>query len=101
MRLGILLTTPPLHPNHQTVVRLAHAALARDVRILLYLIDEGTGHIRHADIVGLTERGVKLFVCTYGMQRYGMPPCPQAVPCGLVVLSDLVKSCDRFMTFSG
>ncbi len=99
-KLGILLSTPPEHKNLTTVVSLATEAMRRQVDTYLYLIDDGVGNLDHPKIDALREEGVKLFLCAYGAQRRGIPTTDKAVFCGLVVLSDLVKGCDRFVTFN-
>jgi len=41
-----------------------------------------------------------LFVCAYGAEHHHVSLSGKAVPCGLVVLSDLVKGCDQFISFN-
>lgn len=48
----------------------------------------------------LSDRGLKLFVCAYGAERHHVPLSGKATPCGLVVLSDLIKGCDQFVSFN-
>lgn len=100
LKLGILLSTAPEHLNLKTTVGLIQAALQKDILCYLYLVDEGVQNINDAEIVALTQKGLKLFLCAYGAQRYGIPVSKQAVFGGLVVLSDLVKGCDRFVTLN-
>lgn len=100
--LGILLSTGPEHPNLQTVLGLAAAALDRDVRPYLYLIDEGVRAVGDPRLRALAARGASLFVCAYGCQRRGRPlDADEPVTyCGLVTLSDLLRSTDRFLAFN-
>ncbi|MFQ5598279.1 MAG: DsrE family protein [Nitrospiria bacterium] len=98
-KLGILLSTPPEHPNLQTVLSLVKEALRQQVAIYLYLVDEGVKNINLPEIAALPAAGAKLFVCAYGAQRRNIAIHGEAVSCGLVVLSDLVKGCDRFIAF--
>lgn len=98
-RLGLLLSTAPGHPNTETVAGLARAARARQMATDLYLIDEGVAHLNRPEITALAEGGVHLYVCAYGAQRRGIPVSDRATFCGLVVLSDLIKGCDRFVSF--
>jgi len=100
IKLGLLLSTPPSHPNTATVVALAKAARARGTAVYLYLVDDGVTHVGHPNITALAKDGVNLFVCAYGAQRRGVPVSDQAAFCGLVVLSDLVRGCDRFLAFN-
>lgn len=99
-KLGILLSTPPAHGNLHTAVGLIEAALQKDLRVYLYLVDEGVKNMETAEIRRLSKKGLRLFLCAYGAQRYGVPVNDGAVFGGLVVLSDLVKGCDRFVTLN-
>jgi len=99
-KLGILLSTPRRHPNLETVIRLTETALASKCQVYLYLIDEGTQAMDHPRLNDLAGEGLKLFVCAYGAERQGLPLSGKATPCGLVVLSDLVKGCDQFISFN-
>lgn len=99
-KLGILLSTPPQHLNLKTALGLIQATLHKNVGCYLYLVDEGVKNIDEAEIRMLTQKGLKLFLCAYGAQRYEIPVSNKAVFGGLVVLSDLVKGCDRFITLN-
>ncbi len=98
--LGILLSTSPEHQNLITVTALALEARGQQVETYLYFIDDGVSNLDRPEIDRLRQAGVKLFSCAYGAQRRGIPVSDKAVFCGLVVLSDLVKGCDRFVTFN-
>lgn len=99
-KLGLLLSTPPKHPNLETVFRLTETALAEKCQVYLYLIDQGTLAMDHQQLNALTERGLKLFVCAYGAEHHHIPLSGRGTPCGLVVLSDLIKGCDQFISFN-
>lgn len=100
MKLGFLLSTPPTHPNIETVAALAQTALRSGHEVYLYLIDEGTLNLMDDRLQELKAGGLKLYLCAYGGQRHGIEPSNQAVFCGLVVLSDLMKGCDQFLSFN-
>jgi hypothetical protein len=99
-KLGLLLSTPPQHPNLETVIRLTETALTANGQVYLYLIDQGALAMDHPRLNSLIEQGLKLFVCAYGAERHHVPLSGKATPCGLVVLSDLVKGCDQFLSFN-
>ena len=99
-RIGLMLSTPPEHPNLGTVVGLTRAALESGNEVYLYLIDEGTRALIDPRLKDLKSQGLKLYICAYGGQRHGIEPDDQAVFCGLVVLSDLIKGSDRFLSFN-
>jgi len=99
-KLGLLLSTSPEHANINTAVKLSTAALSSGHDVYLYLIDEGTKNLPDARLKELKTQGLKLFVCAYGAERHGIEPDDQAVFCGLVVLSDLIKGCDQFISLN-
>jgi len=72
-KLGMLLSTDPRHPNLETGLGLARAALDRGVDLYLYLVDDGVRNIDDERVLELGRRGAKLFVCAYGCQRRRLP----------------------------
>jgi sulfur relay (sulfurtransferase) complex TusBCD TusD component (DsrE family) len=101
-KLGVLLSTGPAHPNLETAVRLAEAALARDTDVYLYLIDEGVRNLAEPRLRALARRGARLFVCAYSCQKRRLPleDAPELTYCGLVVLTDLLNGTDRFVALN-
>ncbi|MBM4123813.1 MAG: DsrE family protein [Nitrospira sp.] len=102
-KLGILLSTPPSHPSVTTVARLCQEALGVNVDVYLYLIDEGVLNLRDARFLQLSASGIKFFVCAYGCQRHRVSTDrleKEITLCGLVVLSNIINGCDRFVAFN-
>lgn len=102
-KLGVLLSTPPSHPNVTTVARLCQEALRSDIDVYLYLIDEGVRNVQDGRLLQLSKVGAKLFVCAYGCQQHGVPTDgldKEVTLCGLVVLSNMINGCDRFVAFN-
>lgn len=101
-KLGLMLSTSPEHPNLQTATELSRAALGRGGDVYLYLIDEGVYAKDRPEIRELAGRGAKLFVCAYGCQKRGLPLSdPETLTySGLVVLTDLINGCDRFLALN-
>ena len=99
-KLGILLSTKPAHPNLETCLALGREALGRGVDLYLYLIDDGVANIDDDRILDLGRQGAKVFVCAYGCQRRRLPITDKATYCGLVVLTDLINGCDRFVALN-
>jgi sulfur relay (sulfurtransferase) complex TusBCD TusD component (DsrE family) len=102
-KLGVLLSTPPSHPNVNTVAGLCEEAVKANVDVYLYLIDEGVRNLNDARLTGLSGSGAKFFVCAYGCQQHGVPTdklAPGVTLCGLVVLSNMINGCDRFVAFN-
>lgn len=102
-RLGLLLSTPPSHPSVETVAQLAQAALRKGIDVYLYLIDEGVKTVEDQRYLTLIDAGVKMSVCAYGCQQYGVLTTnidSRVSLSGLVVLSGIIDGCDRFLAFT-
>jgi sulfur relay (sulfurtransferase) complex TusBCD TusD component (DsrE family) len=102
-KLGILLSTPPSHPNLLTVARLCEESLRSNIDVYLYLIDEGVKNLTDQQLLSLSKTGAKLFVCAYGCQQHEVSTGnldPGIQLCGLVVLSNILNGCDRFVAFN-
>ena len=102
-KLGILLSTSPSHPNLSTVTHLCDEGLRSNVDVYLYLIDEGVKSLTDQQLLGLSKAGAKLFACAYGCQQQGVSTAnldPGIQLCGLVVLSNIINGCDRFVAFN-
>lgn len=102
-KLGVLLSTPPKDPSVTTVVRLCSEAQHRETDVYLYLIDEGVKNLNDSRFHDLARQGAKFFVCAYGCQKHGVPTeglSPEITLCGLVVLSNMINGCDRFLAFN-
>ncbi len=101
-KLGLLLSTPPSHHNADVVAGLSREALRSQVSVYLYLIDEGVKNLDNSKILDLASAGVKLSVCAYGCQQHGVSTegyGREVTFCGLVVLSQIIAGCDRFIAF--
>jgi sulfur relay (sulfurtransferase) complex TusBCD TusD component (DsrE family) len=102
-KLGVLLSTPPSHPNITTVSRLCREAIKANIDVYLYLIDEGVRNLNDGRLTELSGSGAKFFVCAYGCQQHAVPTdklAPGVTLCGLVVLSNMINGCDRFVAFN-
>ena len=102
-KLGILLSRPPDHSHAHTVTRLSEEARKSGVEVYLYLIDEGVQNLHNSHILNLTSVGVKLFVCAYGCQQHNISTDGYGKEvnfCGLVILSNIINGCDRFLAFN-
>lgn len=102
-KLGILLSTPPSHANLSTVTHLCEEGLNSNVDVYVYLIDEGVKTLGDQRLLGLSHRGAKLFACAYGCQQQGVSTAnldSGIQLCGLVVLSNIINGCDRFVAFN-
>ena len=100
-KLGLLLSTPPSRHNTEVVVGLSREALRSKVRVYLYLIDEGVKNLENPQILDLASAGVKLNVCAYGCQQHNVATegyGQEVTFCGLVVLSQIITGCDRFIS---
>lgn len=99
-KLGILISASPEQPNFERGVKLAETALAEGVLVYLYCIDEAVPGVQDPRLETLKERGLKLFACAYGAQRRSLALSDKATFAGLTVVTDLLTSTDRFLTFN-
>ena len=99
-KLGVLISVPPNHPNFTHGVCLAKAALAHGVDVYLYCIDEAVRGLGDPRWRKLKADGLKLFACAYGAERRKIPVSEQATFSGLGILSDVIASTDRFVSFN-
>jgi len=99
--LGILLSTGPENPNLSTALGLSAAAIKAGVDVYLYLVDEGVLAVEDPRFEPLRAAGLKLFACAYGAQQHGVERKEdKATYCGLVILSNIVSACDRFIALN-
>ena len=102
-KLGLLLSTNPDNPNAETVYQLVKTALANKVDTYLYFIDEGVLNLKDPRFAELGKEGLKLFVCAYGCQQHNLSTDGYGKEvnfCGLVILSNIIDGCDRFLAFN-
>ena len=102
-KLGLLLSTAPDNPNAETVYQLSKTALANKVDTYLYFIDEGVLNLKDPRFSELAKEGLKLFVCAYGCQQHHISTDGYGKEvnfCGLVILSNIIDGCDRFLAFN-
>lgn len=98
-KLGVLLTTPPTHPNFRPAVALMNGALDAGVRLYLYCVDDGVLAVSSPEVKAIKARGASLFGCAYGAHRRHIAVDDSAAWSGLTVLADVVGSTDRFVSF--
>jgi sulfur relay (sulfurtransferase) complex TusBCD TusD component (DsrE family) len=99
-KLGLLVSCAVTEPGFGHGVRLAAAALEKGVDVYLYCIDNGVTGVRDPELQSLRQRGLKLYACAYGAHQRGLPVDDTAVYAGLTVVSDLIASTDRFVSFN-
>jgi sulfur relay (sulfurtransferase) complex TusBCD TusD component (DsrE family) len=99
-KLGLLVSARPGHPNFRHAMRLAETALVEGVDVYLYCIDEAVPGVDDAQLQLLKSRGLKLYACAYGANRRHFPLSEKAVFAGLTVVSDVMASTDRFVSFN-
>ena len=97
-KLGLLLSIPPEHPSFRHALRLAEAALSQGVAVYFYCIDDAVRGL--AQLQSLKAAGANLFACAYGAQRRNIPVNDLAIFSGLTVVSDIMASTDRFVSFN-
>ena len=104
MKLGVSIGAAPTSAGAIAGLRLATEAAKAGHGAFVYLIGDGAGLVsgQEAALASFISAGGKLFICAYSCQKRGLPSAgvPEATYCGLVVLSDILKSCDRFVAFN-
>lgn len=99
-KLGILLSTRPEAAPFRHGLRLAATALGAGVDVYLYCIDDAVHGVADHELQSLRPRGLKLYACAYGAHRRNVPVNDLAAFAGLTVVSDLIASTDRFVSFN-
>ncbi|NBP23446.1 MAG: hypothetical protein EBU81_02580 [Proteobacteria bacterium] len=99
-KLGILISAPPEAPAFLHGVRFAEAALRAGCVVYLYCIDLAVAGVGHPELQSLRSRGLKFYACAYGAHHHGIPVDDRATFAGLTVVSDLIASTDRFVSFN-
>jgi len=95
-----LLSTGPEDAGFQHGLRLARTALARDVEVYVYCLDDAVRGVAHPGWRELQSRGLRLYACAQAARRRGLPLDDHAVYAGLGVVSDLIRATDRFVSFN-
>jgi hypothetical protein len=99
-KLGILISAPPEAAAFLHGVRFAETALRAGCVVYLYCIDSAVAGVGHAELQALRSRGLKFYACAYGAHHHGVPVDDRATFAGLTVVSDLIASTDRFVSFN-
>ena len=99
-KLGLLLSTRPEDANFAHGLAVAEAAIAKGIQVYIYCIDDAVLGIAEPRLQALKTRGVSLYACAYGAQRRHIPLSDQAAFAGLTVVSDILASTDRFLSFN-
>jgi sulfur relay (sulfurtransferase) complex TusBCD TusD component (DsrE family) len=110
MVIGILLTTSPEHQNSFTVYQLANAFLRADHAVDLFLMDDGVYHAGVNEskrklfnkLNELIEKKVRISLCAMSAESRGLDRdklLPGIGYSSQTELSEIVKKCDRFLSF--
>jgi hypothetical protein len=98
-KLGVLITVGPDNAKFPLALALLAVAQRRGLKIYLYCVDDGVLSVSHPQIQEYKAGGVHLFGCAYGAGKRGLALTPQATWSGLTMLSDILGSTDRFISF--
>ena len=99
-KLGLLISAAPDRPNFDRGLKLAEAALASGVTVYLYCIDEAVPAVADPRLQAMKARGLHLYACAYGAHRRNLQLDDCATYAGLSVVSELIASTDRFVSFN-
>lgn len=100
MKFGILLSTHPDKGDGSVVQELIHAAQKCGDVVYLYLLDEGTRFIPLDWVQDLPGPTVHVYSCAYGAQSRRINDPGKTTFCGLVMLTQIMEGCDRFVSFN-
>ena len=99
-KLGILVSCDPAHRNFSHAIGLARTAVGRGVQVYLYCIDEAVRGIARKEVQTLKKDGAVLYGCAFSARTRNLPIDDLATYSGLTVVSDLMASTDRFVSFN-
>lgn len=99
-KLGILIAAHPERHNFRHGLRLAETALGRGAIVYIYCIDEAVCGVEDPLLQKLKTVGAKLYACAYSAQQRQIPLSEAATFAGLAIVSDIVGSTDRFVSFN-
>ncbi|MEI7729774.1 MAG: DsrE family protein [Verrucomicrobiota bacterium] len=99
-KLGVLISCAPQAANFRHGIRAAGAALGKGVDVYVYCIDEAVSGLADQELQTLKAKGLKLYACAYGAHRHHVPLSDLAAFAGLTVVSDIMASTDRFVSFN-
>ncbi len=100
MKIGILLSTHPENHDGERVRSIVEPALASGDEIYLYLLDEGARFLTQDWVHSLVDRGATVYTCAYAAQNRRISDPGKTTFCGLVVLTQIIEGCDRFLAFA-
>ena len=74
--------------------------MKRGILVYLYCIDEAVYGVGDPALQAMKSQGLKLFACAYAARERNLPISDLAAFSGLTVVSDVVSSTDRFVSFN-
>lgn len=99
-KLGIMISAAPGTRPFAQGLELAEEAVGRGAGVYVYWMDESVRGLGDRRVKKLRERGARLFACAFSLQRRGLTEDGGCTLAGLTILSDLIASTDRFMSFT-
>src|SRR5687767_10644006 len=99
-KFGILIAAHPDRHNFRHGLKLAEAALGRGATVYVYCIDEAVRGLEDPLLQKLNTAGAKLYACAYSAQQRQIPISEAATFAGLAIVSDIVGSTNRFVSFN-
>lgn len=99
-KLGIMISAAPEAAKFAHGLGLAEAGLKAGCAVYLYCIDEAVAGLPDRRVAELRKAGAHLFACAYSLQQRNLQEDGGATLSGLTILSDLIASTDRFVSFN-
>ena len=99
-KLGILISAGPATHSFRNGVRFAAAAVDAGCDVFLYCLDDAVDGVHDPHLQALKQRGLRFYACAYGAHQRHLPVDSSATFAGLTIVSDLVASTERFVSFN-
>ena len=99
MKLGILITAPPISEDAYTAKQIALHALKLNHEVSIFLMSDGVYNLLLEDLKDLVKAGAKIFVCEHNATERGVKEVEGVVFGSQVDHAEIIHECDRFINF--
>lgn len=98
-KLGILLTTSPEHANTSSVIRLAKAALNKDVEVRIFLMCDGVLNVNDISFLKLLDDGAQVCLCQQNLNERFQDEVDDVIMGSQYDLACNIREIDRLVAF--
>ena len=99
-KLGFFLGTSPDSQNTSTVIHLSRAAIAKGIKVLIFLMGEGIYNLNHQELMDLLNEGVQFYLCQQNAIERGSLQKEGVIQGSQYDLAHIVHQVDRFLAFT-